>query len=202
MIVLMARKYEQTKRAEQQEETRRRIVSAASELHRTEGPARTTMSAIAQRAGVQRNTLYRHFPDERSILSACSAHFLDEHPLPAPEEWTAIVDPAMRLRHGLGELYAYWATTEQMTARVVRDAEVHPLVDEALNRTAGPPLAAIRSALLDAWPAKRQTSELEAALDLALSFRTWQSLTRDSRLSPTAAADLVTRMVCCSQPQA
>ena len=67
MIVVMARKYEQTKRAEQQQETRRRIVSAASELHRTEGPARTTMSAIAERARVQRNTLYRHFPDERSI---------------------------------------------------------------------------------------------------------------------------------------
>jgi AcrR family transcriptional regulator len=200
MIVPMARKYEQTKRAEQQLETRRRIVSAASELHRTEGPARTTMSAIADRAGVQRNTLYRHFPDERSILSACSAHFLTEHPMPAPDEWVAIADPAVRLRQGLGELYAYWAGTEQMTAHVVRDAEVNPLVDEALTRTAGPPLAAIRSVLLGAWPAKRQTPELAAALDLALSFRTWQSLVRGSSLSPSAAADLVTRMVCCSQP--
>jgi AcrR family transcriptional regulator len=199
MIVRMARKYEQTKRADQQQETRRRIVSAASELHRTEGPARTTMSAIAERAGVQRNTLYRHFPDERSILSACSAHFFAEHPMPVPEAWTAIADPAMRLRHGLGELYAYWATTDQMTAQVVRDAEVNPLVDEVLTRSGGPQLAAIRSVLLDAWPAKRQTSELEAALDLALNFRTWQSLTRGSGLSPAAAADLASRMVCCPQ---
>jgi AcrR family transcriptional regulator len=199
MIVSVARKYEQTKRAEQQQETRRRIVAAASELHRTEGPARTTMSAIAERAGVQRNTLYRHFPDERSILSACSAHFFAEHPMPAPDEWTAIGDPAARLRRGLDELYAYWTATEQMIAHVVRDAEVNPLVDETLSRSGGPRLAAIRSVLLGAWPSKRRTPELEAAVDLALNFRTWQALTRDSRLTPAAAADLMTRMVCCSQ---
>jgi AcrR family transcriptional regulator len=199
MITSMPRKYEQTRRAEQQEETRRRIVSAAVELHGTEGPARTTMSAIAERAGVQRNTLYRHFPDERSILSACSAHFLTEHPMPVPEEWASIKDPHQRLRRGLAELYAYWASTEQMTAHVVRDAEVNPLVDEVLTRTSGPPLAAIRTVLLDAWPPKRHTPELEAAVDLALNFRTWQSLTH-GRLSPAAAADLVTRMVCCCQP--
>jgi hypothetical protein len=120
--------------------------------------------------------------------------------MPVPDEWTAIADPDERLRHGLGELYAYWATTEQMTAQVVRDAEVNPLVDQVLTRSGGPPLAAIRSVLLDAWPAKRQTPELGAALDLALNFRTWQSLTRGSRLSPAAAADLVSRMVCCCQP--
>lgn len=200
MIALVARKYEQTKRAEQQQETRRRIVSAASELHRTEGPARTTMSAIAERAGVQRNTLYRHFPDERSILSACSAHFFSEHPMPVAEEWTTIEDPAVRLRRGLDELYAYWAATEEMIANVVRDAEVNPLVEEVLSRSGGPPLAAIRSALLDAWPAKRRARELEAAVDLALSFRTWEALTRGSKLTPSAAADLMTRMVCCSQP--
>jgi AcrR family transcriptional regulator len=200
MIVSVARKYQQTKRAEQQDRTRRRIVSAAVELHRTEGPARTTMSAIAERAGVQRNTLYRHFPDERSILSACSAHYAAEHPMPVPDGWTRTADPASRLRQGLRELYAYWAATEQMTAQVVRDAEINPLVDEAVSRTSGPPLAAIRTALLEAWPADRRTSELEAVLDLAMSFRTWQSLVHGSGLSTSAAADLVTRLVVGAQP--
>ena len=89
-----------------------------------------------------------------------------------------------------------------MTAQVVRDAEVNPLVDEVLTRSGGPPLAAIRSALLDAWPAKRQTPELQAALDLALNFRTWQSLTRSSRLSPAAAADSNVMCLSCHRAHA
>jgi Bacterial regulatory proteins, tetR family len=45
------RKYEMKKRAERQRQTRRRIVEATVELHRTRGPANTTISEIAQRAG-------------------------------------------------------------------------------------------------------------------------------------------------------
>lgn len=194
----MTRKYEQTRRAEQQEATRLRIVEAAVELHRTEGPARTTMSAIAELAGVQRNTLYRHFPDERAVLSACSAHFYAEHPIPAVDGWNTIVDPGERLRHGLGQLYAHWAETEEMTANVLRDAEVNPLVNEMLTTLGGPPLAAVREALLDAWPAGRRTPDLEAALDLALRFPTWQSLVRGSGLSTVAAAILMARVVGCA----
>lgn len=193
----MARKYEQTRRAQQQEETRRRIVEAAVALHGEEGPARTTMSAIAERAGVQRNTLYRHFPDERAIVHACSAHYYAEHPMPTGAGWEEIPDPLDRLRHGLGELYGYWLATEDMTTHVLRDAEVDPLVNEVLTERGGPALAAVRTALLEAWPAQRRTPPLEAALDLALSFRTWQSLVRGSGLTPAAAADLMTRMVGC-----
>jgi AcrR family transcriptional regulator len=198
MILPMARKYEQTRRAQQQEETRRRIVEAAVALHGEEGPARTTMSAIAERAGVQRNTLYRHFPDERSIVYACSAHFYAEHPMPTGDGWEDAADPADRLQRGLGELYAYWQATEDMTTHVLRDAEVDPVVHEVLTERGGPPLAALRAVLLDAWPAERRTPALEAALDLALAFGTWQSLVRGSGLSTPDAADLAARMVCCA----
>jgi AcrR family transcriptional regulator len=198
MILPMARKYEQTRRAQQQEETRRRIVEAAVALHGEEGPARTTMSAIAERAGVQRNTLYRHFPDERAIVHACSAHFYAEHPMPTGAGWEEVADPTARLRRGLRELYAYWQATEDMTTHVLRDAEVDPVVHEVLTERGGPPLAALRALLLEAWPAARRTPALEAALDLALGFRTWQSLVRGSGLSSPDAADLVARMVGCS----
>jgi AcrR family transcriptional regulator len=198
MILPMARKYEQTRRAQQQEETRRRIVEAAVALHGEEGPARTTMSAIAERAGVQRNTLYRHFPDERSIVYACSAHFYAEHPMPTGAGWEQVADPADRLRRGLGELYAYWLATEDMTTHVLRDAEVDPVVREVLTERGGPPLAALRAVLLEGWPAARRTPALAAALDLALAFRTWQSLVRGSGLSTPDAADLAARMVCCA----
>src|SRR5881392_2855080 len=107
-ICVVARKYELRRRAERQEETRRRIVEAAIELHRTKGPARTTLSDVARLAGVERHTLYRHFPDERALGLACSGHYTELNPPPDAEPWTAIVEPAARLRHGLGELYAYF----------------------------------------------------------------------------------------------
>ena len=103
----MPRHYELKKRAESQEQTRHRIVEAAVALHTSIGPARTTVSAIAERAGVQRHTFYRHFPDELSLAMACSGLHLGMHPLPDPQAWRTIADPELRVRRGLGELYRY-----------------------------------------------------------------------------------------------
>ena len=63
------------RRAEQLEETRQRIVDATVALHEEVGPARTTVTAIAQRAGVSRPTVYNQFPDDRSLFAACSGHW-------------------------------------------------------------------------------------------------------------------------------
>lgn len=187
----MSRKYAQTRRAEQQQETRLRIVEAAVELHGTLGPARTSLSAVAEKAGVQRNTLYRHFPDERALLHACSAHYSDEHPVPGVHGWADLVDPLERTRRGLGELYAYWEANQQMLSHVLRDAETEPLVREVNQLRAAGPLGLIRCALLEAWPSDR---EREAVVDLAMSFWTWQSL-RGSGLRTPEAADLMARLV-------
>src|SRR5215207_1299 len=108
----MARKYEMKRRARRQEETRRRITEAAVELHQDLGPANTTISALAQRAGVQRLTVYRHFPDERALLCACSAHYKAHNPAPDPQPWSEISDPEDRLRRALLETYAYHRRTE------------------------------------------------------------------------------------------
>src|ERR671934_2343185 len=110
----MTRKYELKRRAERQQETRRRIVEAAVELHRTKGPARTTLSDVARRAGVQRHTLYRHFPDERALFMACSGRFYELTPFPDPEPWQAIADPEERLRGGLTAIYDYFERGEEM----------------------------------------------------------------------------------------
>ncbi|HEU4703791.1 MAG TPA: helix-turn-helix domain-containing protein [Conexibacter sp.] len=193
----MTRTYQQRRRAEQQEETRLRIVEAAIELHATTGPARTTMSAVAERAGVQRNTLYRHFPDERALLDACSGLHGAQHPLPSPDAWAEIEDPVARARHGLSELYAYWEANEAMVANVLRDAEVHAATREVSRRSWGPPLAAMRQTLLAAWPRGRGRRRLEAAVELALDFRTWQSLVRGSGLGGAAAADLMATTLGC-----
>ena len=121
-----ARRYELKERARRQEETRQRIVEATVALHEEVGPARTTVAEVARRAGVQRLTVYNHFPDDAALIGACSAHFLAGHPLPDPGPWTAVRDPAARLRQALEELYARHRATEAMTANVLRDAEIVP----------------------------------------------------------------------------
>src|SRR2546422_3118149 len=122
----MTRKYELKRRAERQEETRRRIVEAAIELHRTKGPARTTLSDVARLAGVQRHTLYRHFPDERALGLACSGRYMTDHPLPDPTQWTAIASLEKRRRVGLTALYTWFDANQEMVGAVLRDAELDP----------------------------------------------------------------------------
>lgn len=187
----MSRKYEQRKRADQQDETRQRIVRAAVELHGILGPARTTVSAVAERAGVQRNTFYRHFPDDRSLILACSALFTGENPLPDPAAWEDIADPTERTRRALGELYDYWQRNAQLVGNVLRDSETDELVHEISSAGWGADLGRIRDVIVAAWPGRRRSRRLAAAVDLAVSFRTWQSLVQHSGLTTAKAAELM-----------
>jgi AcrR family transcriptional regulator len=141
----MARKYELKRRAEKQQETRRRIVEAAIELHRTKGPARTTLSDVARLAGVERHTLYSHFPQLRDLMLACSGRFGELHSPPDPALWLGIRDPAQRLRRGLTKLYAFYDEVEDMYSRVLRDAEYDPLTREISELRRGERMEGIRS---------------------------------------------------------
>jgi len=189
----VARKYELKRRAERQQETRRRIVEAAIELHRTKGPARTTLSDIARLAGVQRHTLYRHFPNERELGLACSGLHFELNPPPDPEAWRAISDPGERLRHGLAGLYDWYERMEDMFSCVLRDAEIDPLTRELFELRGGEPMAAMRAALAEGLPHGLRS---QAALDLGLDFRGWQRL-RASGLSNRDAAEAMARAVLC-----
>jgi AcrR family transcriptional regulator len=189
------RKYELKRRADEMADTRRRITEAAVELHGTVGPARTTMSSVAQRAGVQRHTVYRHFPDEEALLAACSAHYFTANPWPDVEPWRRVSDPRKRLARALDELYAYYERTEPMLTNVLRDAA---LVDAV--RTALVPLQAYLAeavAILAAdWPARgRRQRVLEAALYHAIDFHTWRSLARSDRITRTETAELAIALV-------
>jgi AcrR family transcriptional regulator len=191
----MARKYEMKRRAERQEQTRRRITEAAVELHQAVGPAKTTISAIAERAGVQRLTVYRHFPDERALLSACSSHHVAANPLPDPEPWTEISDPEERLRRALAEIYAYHRRTEPMMTKVLRDAHIHAPTYEVTV-----PYLQLwdraRYALVTGWGAEDQRLKtLLAALGHALDFWTWRSLVHEQGLTDEEAIELMVGMV-------
>lgn len=187
----MARRYEQKARAEQQEQTRRRIVDAALELHRTAGPAESSFSAVAERAGVQRSTLYRHFPDDRALFLACSGLHLDEHPFPDAARWRAITSPRARAERGIADVYAYWAENESLIANVLRDGERDPVLHEVNELRMGEPLALARDVIVEAWPERARTPRLVAGAALAVDFRTWQTLVRRNGLDQADAAALM-----------
>lgn len=178
----MTRTYTLRRRAEQQAATRRRIVEAAVDLHSSVGPALTTLTMVAERAGVQRHTLYAHFPDERSLYLACSALASERDPLPEADPWRAIVDRRERLKAGLSALYGWYERNIDLAACVLRDAEFHSLTREIVEMQFGPNLAAYRNVLGSGMSAKQR-----AVLNLALSFFTWRALVRESGLKQGAA---------------
>jgi AcrR family transcriptional regulator len=188
---MATRKYEKKRRAEQESETRRRIVEAVYALHGEIGPARTTIKAIAERAGVERLTVYRHFADEGAIFAACDAHFRSETPPPDPAAWADIADPAERLRAALVAFYGFYRRGESMIAKAERDAADLP----ALAAVMAPRdrfVAAVREDLVAAWPAQdRARARLAAAIAHALRFDTWRSLARAEGLEDAEAADLM-----------
>lgn len=194
----MTREYELKRRAEQMEDTRRRIVEAACELHETIGPARTSVSAIAERAGVQRQTYYRHFPDERSLRRACSGLNMEGRPLPDAARWREIADPYERLRVGLTQLYDYYQASEQLLANVMRDAEVDPLTRETMNlRLAA--MSELREALVDGLRRERSIPNLDAVLSLVMDFNTWRVLVRRNHLAPVQAVELGMAIIRCAR---
>jgi AcrR family transcriptional regulator len=186
----MARTYTLKKRAEQQAETRLRIVEAAVEMHRTVGPAATTVSMVAERAGVQRHTFYAHFPDERSLLQACAGLSLERDPLPEAAAWRKIEDRRERLRVGLLAIYGWYERNADLAGCVLRDAEYHQLVRETAERTWGPYVAAYQQVLGANLSAKQR-----AMLGLALSFFTWRTLVRDQGLKQAAAVKAMMQAV-------
>jgi AcrR family transcriptional regulator len=190
------RKYRLKERAQQQAETRRRIIEAVVALHEDVGPARTTVVEIADRAQVSRPTVYSHFPDERSLITACSQHWSLANPRPDTAAWKQIADPRTRLCTALEQLYAYYAPRERMLANVIRDSELIPSLSEALQNTMGPYLRAAAEALGTGWESQQSDRrKLLAVIELALHFHTWQTLTRSGALTNKEAAELMATLV-------
>jgi AcrR family transcriptional regulator len=178
------RKYELKKRADAMAETRLRITQAAVDLHGTIGPARTTVSAVAERAGVQRHTVYRHFPTEQDLFAACSAHFWTAYPWPDTAHWSG-------LEEGLDDLYRWYEGTEAMLANIFRDADLVDSVPDAMTPLLDF-LDEARRALARGMPRRRMVA---AAIRHAVDFRTWQSLVREGGLNRGQAVALLSAMV-------
>jgi AcrR family transcriptional regulator len=198
-------KYNLKRRAERQQETRLRIARATLELHEILGPALTTRTAIAERAGVTRPTVYSHFPDDLSLGKACSSLEMSDNPLPDPEPWAEIPDPELRLKKALGALYSYFRRRERLWANVLRDQEMLLDDPEALEADAEimEPIflhwERMRETLAAGWePPDSPPGLLLGAIGLALDFQAWRAMTRTQGMSDERAIELMVGMVRCA----
>ena len=185
---MKTRNYRLGKRAEGQDETRRRIVEAAVDLHSSLGPAQTTVSQIADRAGVQRHTYYAHFPDERDLFLACSGFALERDPLPDPEKLRRVPAGRDRVRHGLEEFYGWYDRNAQLAACVLRDAEIHDLTREMVELRMAPVFHKAAELMGEGMDERSQ-----ALLGVALDIGCWRSLSKGR--TPSTAAELMSDAV-------
>ena len=182
------RRYELKARAEAQRQTRERIVQATVDLHREVGPVRTTVAEIARRAGVQRLTVYNHFPDDAALFGACQARWIQLHPLPDLTAALAHDQPTDKLRAALLGYYRWYRETAPMAEWVQRDRAAVAALNELLQRTADARLDQLARQLATALPAAGRPAEHTRALvRLALDFWTWRRLDREGLNDPTAA---------------
>lgn len=189
------RPYRMKRRAELEAQTRRRITESAVELHGSLGPARTSVSAVAEHAGVPRSTVYRHFPDEEALFGACSQHWAERNPPPNVSAWKRIEDPEERLATALAELYAYYRRAGGMIEKLLRDEPLVPIVAELMA-----PLHQFFEAIVEILMRGRglrgrRRARIRAAVTHAIAFRTWRQLTGEQGLSDEDAADLMRRLV-------
>jgi AcrR family transcriptional regulator len=188
------RPYRKSRRAEDEQRTRARIVDAAEALHGSVGPARASIAAVARQAGVTRATVYRHFPDDETLFLACSAQWLARQHLPDPARWRVHESPLDRLEAGLADVYRYYREAEPMLRHVVRDADAVP------ERVRAARLTAERGwveALLE--PFRGRSKVRRAAVAHAVSFPTWSSLCVQGGLSDRSAVTLMAAMVGAAQ---
>jgi len=189
------RPYRMQRRAELEAQTRTRITESTIALHEQLGPARTSISAIAEHAGVRRSTVYRHFPDEETLFTACSSHWRAANPPPDPQVWAAVEDPAARTERALRELYAFYQRTHLMYTSLLRDEPHVPAVERRLRDFYGY-LGAIRETLLAGRGLRGQAAtRTRAAIGHALAFPTWRSLTHEQGLPNNDAVALMCLLV-------
>jgi AcrR family transcriptional regulator len=186
----MTRGYTLKRRAERQAETRQRIVEAAVKLHSSLGPGQTTISMVADAAGVQRHTLYAHFPDERSLYMACSSLTEERDPTPDAAAWRGIADRGERLVTGLRAIYGWYERNASLVACVLRDAEHHAITREISELRYAPLIMAWHEVL-----GAKASAKQRAMLAVALNFQTWRTLVGESGLTQNAAVAMMVRAI-------
>jgi len=184
------RVYRKKLRAKQHEETRRRIVESAVALHESIGGEQATVTKIADRAGVSRVTVYRHFPDEQSLLQACTQHYLSANPPPDPSIWMSFSERKERLRAALTEIYGYHRRTERMMDRAFADSLSNEILAELLE-----PYFDFWNHVRDMLAAAWDGAPVAPIIGHSIDFRTWKTLVREQGMPEEQAVELFVDLV-------
>ena len=191
---MKTRKYQKTRRADQQDQTRERIVEATVALHEELGPAYTSIKAIAEKAGVQRLTVYRHFPDETCLFQACTSHYLGQHPPPDISQWAEVSNARERSRAALLAFCRYYRQTENMWTVAYRDVDQVDALQAPMSEFEAY-IDMVRDDLLKTWNKKQDTKKrLKITIGHGLFFPTWLSL-KNQKLNDDKIADLISTWI-------
>jgi AcrR family transcriptional regulator len=179
------RRYDNTLRRERAEQTRDRIVMAGAELLRRSSIRdwrALTIRAVAERAGVNERTVFRHFANERALRDAVM-HRLEEH---------AGIDLAQLRLDGIGDA----------TARIFRHVasyptdprpDLDPTLADANRRQHEALLAAVHEAAAR-WPSADRTVAA-AMFDVLWAVSSYERLVADWQLDREEAIGAITWVI-------
>ena len=182
------RRYDSTLRREKAAETRRAIVMAGSQLLH-DSPVRDwgalTIRAVAEQAGVNERTVYRHFVNERGLRDAVMQQVEEEAGIDLEGmRLSGVADVATRIfRH---------VSSFPLEPRPVLD----PTLAEANQRQHQALLGAVDD-VAPGWTTDEQ-SMAASMLDVLWSVASYERLARDWQLDPEQAVkaiDWVIRLV-------
>lgn len=175
------------------DETRQQITEAAVRLHTTIGPAGTSITAIADEAGVTRLTVYRHFEDMDALFAACRTHWEAANPIPDPGTWIGISGLEPRARAAFAAMYAWFADHAEALQPLYRDLETMPAVTRDAMRDQTRALADLLTG--SDRPGGKAGLRLRAVARHLLDYRTWRSLAIDQELGPRETVEAALRML-------
>ena len=193
------RKYELKARAENLQRTRERIVEATMQLHQEVGPARTTVAEVARRAGVQRLTVYNHFPEDEDLFRACGGHWMSLHPSPDVAPALVADEPEARVRQVLSAFYGWYRENQSMIVPIQRDRNLIPALDKVVTEMTDEPLGQLADALAHGFgDGARDVAPRRALIRLALDFWTWNRLALEGLDDRQASCLLADAIACAS----
>jgi AcrR family transcriptional regulator len=146
------------------EGTRRRLKEAATAEFAEHGPDGTTMARIAERAGINKERLYKYFGDKQALFETVLTDELDKlaasvAPVPAFED----------IGEFAGRTFDYHTAHPQLVRLMLWEGLAGDRIADEANRTA-PQLARMLTGADDSDPAehaRRRASVVQAAERLA-----------------------------------
>lgn len=121
------RPYRLGKRQASVDETKRRIIEAATQEYAEKGIPDTSMQAVARRAEVAPGTVLYHYPTPDDLVEATVERWIDEMKAPSPNAIDANAPLEDRIRSLVIELYGLYERSDY-AYRIYSKSPNHPVL--------------------------------------------------------------------------